>query len=222
MKSISTEEALLLAWKSCLHNKKIIAISSALGIGAYFFVFGSLFLFTQGYGITLFFAFIFYIIATILQVGFIKITLNISGNKTVTLALIVKSYKLFVRHIAGCVFYLSVVLIGLILGVLPGVIWAVQYSLWPFVMVNKNVDVLTSFKESKRITKGHCRTLYVLYASLIGGVLVSIIPLGIGLLISYPVALLTVAYVYRKLQIVNTGTSLRKKTKKKKIISNPY
>lgn len=222
MKSISTEEALLLSWKSCLDNKKSIAITSALGIGAYFFVLGGLYAFARGYGIGIFIALLFFIIAVLFQIGFIKIALNISGNKTITLSLLYKQYTLFIRYIMGCVFYASLVLVGLLLFILPGVVWAVRYSMWPFVMVNKDVDILTSFTESKQITKGQFSSLLLLYLALIGGLLISILPLGVGLFISYPVAILTLACTYRKLQVLFTSKSLHRKKKKKKVVTNPY
>ena len=146
--------------------------------------------------------------AIILQLGLIKVVLNITGNKPVTLKDAFKNYNMSLRYLVGCIAYAAIVLIGLCLFIVPGIVWAVRYSMWPFLLVHRDLEIFEAFKESSKITHGSKKDLFTLFITLFGGVVLSLVPLGLGLVFLYPYASLVLAQSYRKMQLLRTNEVL--------------
>lgn len=146
--------------------------------------------------------------AIVLQLGLIKVTLNITGNKPVTVRDAFKNYNMSLRYLVGFFAYFVIVFLGLCLFIVPGIVWAVRYSMWPFLLVHRDLEVLEAFKESSKITYGSKKDLGMLYVTLLGGVVVSLIPFGLGILVFYPYMLLVLAQAYRKMQLLRTNEVL--------------
>jgi hypothetical protein len=85
-----------------------------------------------------------------------------------------------------------IVVLGLFLFFIPGIYIAIIYSFWLIVMVDLNLGIGDSLRESKNITKGNRLWLALFYLLTI---FIAWIPF-IGL----PTALVAQAYVYRKLR----------------------
>jgi uncharacterized membrane protein len=90
--------------------------------------------------------------------------------------------------------------IGLILCIVPGIIWAVVFHFFGYVCVeNPGISPVDALKRSAEITKGQRGTLFgLLVVCLLINVLGAIL-CGVGLLVSIPVTFVASAYAYRTL-----------------------
>jgi uncharacterized membrane protein len=93
-----------------------------------------------------------------------------------------------------------IVAAGLILLIVPGVIWAVTYGFAPFLCVAEGYDPIESLRESRRLTTGHRRSLFVFGLLLVGINLLGACALGIGLAVTVPTTMIAAAHVLRRLQ----------------------
>jgi hypothetical protein len=89
---------------------------------------------------------------------------------------------------------------GLILLIVPGVIWAVTYGFAPLLCAAENDDPIAALRESRRLTAGHRRSLFVFGLLCIGTNILGALALGIGLFVTIPTTVIATAHVLRRLQ----------------------
>lgn len=105
----------------------------------------------------------------------------------------------FIPYLLASLVYGCIVLGGMILLVIPGIIWGIKYGFYPYLIVDRNLGVIDSLKKSAEITKGVKWDLFVF------GILLGLINVAgffvffIGLFVTIPMTMLAMAYVYRKL-----------------------
>lgn len=92
-----------------------------------------------------------------------------------------------------------IILIGLVLLIVPGVIAALLLSFTQLAVVDKNLSPVDALKESYRLARPHLAKLFLLMLALIGINLLGLLALVVGLLVTIPVSLITVAHIYRTL-----------------------
>lgn len=135
----------------------------------------------------------------ILEMGILLITLELYDQKKPRYKdiLIPKGY-LF-RYLIAKIVYGLIVVAGLILLIVPGIIWSLKYAFVRYFIVDKGLSIKEAFSESSRITSGSKWNIFWL------GILLAIINIlgalafGVGLLLSIPITIMAYAYVYRKL-----------------------
>lgn len=83
--------------------------------------------------------------------------------------------------------YIVIVTAGTILLIIPGIIFAFQYSQAPYIMAeDPNIGVWDAMKKSKELMVGHKFELFVFYLSFIGHFILGAITFGIWLLYIIP------------------------------------
>jgi hypothetical protein len=148
-------------------------------------------------------SFLFTIISWVVQmvtsIGVIVISLKIVDGKKPNFRDIYKDYSLLLNYFLGSLLYGAVIIVGLILLIVPGVIWGIKYQYTTYLIVDKRMGVWDAFKKSGQITRGVKLKLFLLGLSFIVITLVGVLLAGIGLIVAWPVIALSGAYVYRKL-----------------------
>jgi uncharacterized membrane protein len=92
------------------------------------------------------------------------------------------------------------VVVGLLLLIVPGVIWGITYSFALFGVVDKQMSVKDALAFSKKITEGKKWALFVFGLVLLGINVLGVLCLGVGIIVSVPLSLLMTAIVYDELQ----------------------
>ncbi|OHA87213.1 MAG: hypothetical protein A3A96_02670 [Candidatus Zambryskibacteria bacterium RIFCSPLOWO2_01_FULL_39_39] len=145
------------------------------------------------------------IFSIIIRIGYTKIFLKISDGENTKFVEIFQEYKIFWRYLGVSILCGLAVLGGLILLIIPGIIWAVRFSFAGLIVVDTNIGPIVAMKESYAITKGKFWKLLGFFVVLglinILGVLVLIV----GLLVSVPVSIFAWIYVYRELSKTKAG-----------------
>jgi len=92
-----------------------------------------------------------------------------------------------------------VVALGMILLIVPGIIFALMFAFTPFIVVDRGLGPIEAMKESKRITYGHKWQLLGFGLLCVLIMLLGAIAAGIGIVVSLPVVSLAGAHAYRVL-----------------------
>ena len=80
-----------------------------------------------------------------------------------------------------------IVLLGFILFIIPGIIFALRYSQALFIMSeNKEMDILDALRKSREMMRGYKWDLFVFCLSFIGHILLGIITLGLWFFYAMP------------------------------------
>lgn len=135
----------------------------------------------------------------VILLGSLRIALKLVEHKRHSFSDLFSTHHLLLSFIIGTFLYVCIVIIGMILLVVPGVIWAIQFRFFPFVLIEKKVGVLEAFEKSSKLTQGIKWKLFLFYLSLGGVMLLGILAAGVGVLIAIPIALVASAHVYHKL-----------------------
>lgn len=89
---------------------------------------------------------------------------------------------------------------GIILLVIPGIIFALMFWFGGYIVVDQGRSPIEAMKESARITKGHKWELFLLGVASIGLVVIGFICLLVGMLVAVPVVTLAFTHAFRELQ----------------------
>lgn len=140
-----------------------------------------------------------WLISMLVSLGAIKISLKIVDKKNAEIADLFNGYDQLLNFVIASIIYAILVGIGLILLVVPGVIFGIKYHFYSYLIVDKHLGPLEALKRSGDITKGSKWNLFLL--GLASGLVnvVGFLALGIGLFITIPLTMLAYAHVYRKL-----------------------
>lgn len=131
--------------------------------------------------------------------GLMKAGLLICENKKPRMVTLISEYRLLPRFIGGAFLYACGVGIGLILLVVPGIIWSIQYRFFPFFMLEDDKGVFDALKASSQMTEGLIWKLFVFYLCLITINIVGALFFLVGIFATIPVSLLATVHVYKKL-----------------------
>jgi len=135
----------------------------------------------------------------IIRIGYTKIFLRIYDGNKPKFSEIFQEYSMFWRYLGVSILTPLVVLGGLILLIIPGIIWAVRFSFAPVIVIDTKMGPINSMKESYAITKGNFWKLLLFWIVLGLLNLAGLILIGVGLLASIPVSTLAYIYIYRNL-----------------------
>ena len=168
-----------------------------------------------------------------LNLGMLRISLNIINNKEVNFSQLFGSFDVLIPYILATIVLIAILLIAaspgiilllvsvsadwdsmsnleapddwsviipIILIIIPAVYISVRLQFYNYFLLNEESGVIESIKRSAEISKGYVGELFLLGAVLSIIILVSIIPLGLGLLISIPLSTMATSYVYLKLK----------------------
>lgn len=140
-----------------------------------------------------------FVIKMVIDMGLLKIALNIHDNKKPDYSELYKNYPLFLKYFIASLLYGLAVGIGFILLIVPGIIFALKLQYYGFLIVDKGMGPIAALKKSWEMTKGVKWNLFLL-GLLLGLINVAgAIVLLIGLFATIPTTLVANAYVYRKL-----------------------
>jgi uncharacterized membrane protein len=105
----------------------------------------------------------------------------------------------FWKYLGASILYALALIVGLILLIVPGIIFALMFMFTTFIVIDRELGPVEAMKESNRITYGHKWSLLGFTLVLVLINLLGVIALVVGLLVSIPVSSLAVTHAYRVL-----------------------
>ncbi len=171
-----------------------------------------------------------------LNLGMLRICLNLIDNKDGDFSQLFGSFHLLIPYLLASLITLSILLLAAAPGIIlllssissdldmlqaaetwggvsttipaliiiiPLIYISLRLQFYDYFLVDEECNIVEAVKKSMAITKGYVMELFLLGAVMSIIVLVSIIPLGVGLFISIPLATMVNTYVYQKLKRAN-------------------
>jgi len=139
------------------------------------------------------------ILSTVINIGFIKIALKFCDGQKAAIGDLFSAGKLFLPYLVGAILFLLIVFGGLILLIVPGVIWSFKFGFFGYFMVEKGLEPSEALRRSALITQGAKWDLFVFWLLLMLINLAGVAALFIGLFVTLPITIIANAFVYRKL-----------------------
>ncbi len=139
------------------------------------------------------------ILSYVTAVGLIYIVVTLVDGGTFGFADLFARAHLVFKYLLGSIMYGVIILVGLLLLLVPGIIWGAQFSLWGFYMVEYEMGPIEALKASSRATREHRLALIGFLAVCILLFLVGAVPLLLGWIVVWPVTSLAMAWIYRTL-----------------------
>ncbi len=140
-----------------------------------------------------------WVIQLIVNMGLIKIILDIVDKGTASLGDLLSQTKFFLNFLAGSILYGLIVIGGLLLLIVPGIVWAIKYQFFSYLIIDKNLGPIEALKKSGEITAGSKGAIFGLDILLILINLLGLLCLVVGLFVTIPLSMVAKGYVFRKL-----------------------
>lgn len=140
-----------------------------------------------------------WMISIIVKIGLIKIALSFCDEQKPPFATLFDAWDCFWRVLGTGILYGLIILAGFILLIVPGIIWAVKFSLCYYFVIDKGLGPIEALKASSRTTMGVKWQLFGfgIVCALIN--LLGLFCLIVGIFATYPTVLVASALVYRQL-----------------------
>ncbi len=151
-------------------------------------------------------SFIGFIISAWLTAGYLKIVFHFydHNGETIPLSQLFTQYKYFWKILGANILLCLIIGIGFALLIVPGMYWALKYSMTINLIVDKDMDIMEAMKESARMTNGIKWPLFGFMLTCLGVTILGLLCLGVGSLVAVPVVWLATAYIYRNLLVNST------------------
>ena len=135
-----------------------------------------------------------------LTLGVYKIALNFVDDTPSEVANLFDFFHLVPQLIIGMVIYTVIFLAGLILFVVPGIVWSLKYSLFAYFILEDEMRAMDALRASAAATNDAKWPLLWLELSSIILVILGLLCMVVGVFVTLPVVYIAMAQVYRILK----------------------
>lgn len=105
----------------------------------------------------------------------------------------------FWKYTGTTLLFVLVLVVGLVLLVVPGIIWGIMFGFAPYLVIDKRLSPIEALKESRRMVYGYKWELFLLGVLSVLIVLLGFICLFVGVLVAYPVVMIAFVHAFRTL-----------------------
>jgi uncharacterized membrane protein len=145
--------------------------------------------------------FIGFLVSMLISLGWIRVSLEVTRGVTPEVGDVFK-FDGYGPYIGASILFALGFYVGLILCIVPGIIFAVAFGFYGFVIAERGegMGVIDSLKESADLTRGNRWQLFGLGIVLLLINFVGAILCGIGLIFTLGITIIAWSYVYRTLR----------------------
>jgi hypothetical protein len=140
------------------------------------------------------------LVSLLITLGWLRVALEITRGVKPELGDVFKADGFWIFLLASILFYIGAV-IGLILLIVPGIIFIATFGFYGFVIAQRGegVGVLESLQQSMDITRGHRWSLFGMAIVLFLVNIVGLLACFVGVIFTLGITLIAWAYLYRAL-----------------------
>jgi uncharacterized membrane protein len=139
------------------------------------------------------------VVGILFELGTVRISLDFADARRAQMRDLFMQYRLLWRYFLASLLYNLIVVGGLILFIVPGVMWAIKFQFYSFAIVDESAGVLDSFRRSAALTQGVKWNLLLFWLVIALVVIAGALALVVGLLWAIPVVMVARAFVFRAL-----------------------
>jgi hypothetical protein len=191
-------DALRFGWRTTMKNLKPLLIIG--GIGAFLSLLHQALTRYGQPGLSWLLALAIEVVQVGVALAMVRVALKLHDGQPVDLERPGALVGDFFTYLLTSVLYGLIVAGGLVLLLVPGVIWGLKYGFAPFAVADEKRDPVEALRESSRLTRGEKGRLFGFALALFGVNLLGVLALGIGLFVTIPTTVIAAAYVFRRLQ----------------------
>ncbi len=140
-----------------------------------------------------------FVFGIIIEVGIIRITIKILDDVRGGIDDFKVNWDIVWRLVLGCILYGLIVIVGLVLLIVPGIIFAIRYYFYAYLIIDKGMQPMEALKASAKMTQGEKGHLFLYALATIGVTLLGFLVILIGLLWAVPTVAIATTWIYRKL-----------------------
>ncbi|MEK7606319.1 MAG: DUF975 family protein [Patescibacteria group bacterium] len=135
-----------------------------------------------------------------IYLGFARIALNAQAGRPINFKMLfAEKWETLYKFALVMVLTGVIVVIGFVLLIVPGIIAQLMLSMVVFITLEKHMGIVETLKESRRLTDGHKWNLFgFMLVAIVINILGALL-FGVGLLVTIPVTILALTYIYKKL-----------------------
>lgn len=152
-----------------------------------------------------FFAFIlsvvFFLLSQLIELGSLFINIQLVDGKKASFNDLFSRSAVLVKGILTAILYGLIVFVGLICLIIPGIWLAIRLQYCKYLVVDQNMGPIEALKGSWKMTKGNVWNLIGFGVALLLLNLLGLAALIVGIIVTAPISMIAVAYVYRKLSV---------------------
>jgi uncharacterized membrane protein len=139
------------------------------------------------------------VLQLIVSMGLIRILLNVFDSGKAEIGDLFSAVNFFFYYLGGAILYGLIVFGGLLLLIVPGIIWSIKFQFFGYFIIDKGMGPIEALKASARITQGVKWELFAfgLLLSLIN--LAGLLCLVVGVFATIPTTWMASVFVYRHL-----------------------
>jgi uncharacterized membrane protein len=141
----------------------------------------------------------FWAVGIIIQMGLVRVALQLHDGVSTGFDQLFADYTLFFKYLAGTILYSLIVLGGLILLIVPGVMWSVRFQFYAYFIIDKGAGPVEALKLSSKLTEGARLDIFWFDLACFGAAILGVLALFVGLFAAIPTIMMANVYVYRKL-----------------------
>jgi len=139
------------------------------------------------------------ILNMIISLGLMKIALKFCDNQNSVFSDLFSYVRFFFKYLLSSLLYGIIVTAGIILLVVPGIIWGIKFQFFGYFIVDQGAGPIEALRKSWAITTGIKWDLFILDILLILINVLGVLALLVGLFAALPTTMVASAFVYRKL-----------------------
>jgi uncharacterized membrane protein len=147
------------------------------------------------------------VIGQVVAIGLTRISLRVCDGQQPEYSDLYNGLPLFFKYLLASILYGLIVAGGLVLLIVPGIMWAVRFGLFGFAVVDQKAGPVEALRRSSALTQGARWNLFVFGLMLFGIVVLGALAFVVGLFLAVPTALVAAAYVYRRLLAQASGVA---------------
>jgi len=139
------------------------------------------------------------IFAYVLLMGWNRIALDLFDRGSSEFNRIFVTFPLFFTYLIGGILFSLIVSVGMILFIIPGIIWALKYGFFDLEIIDTGCGPMEALSKSGHLTYGHKWHLFLFVLIYMALIAVSVITIIGPFILAYTL-FLSRAYIYRTLQ----------------------
>lgn len=142
------------------------------------------------------------LLTILVHMGILTVAIMAAKQQSFTFSDFFSKFHLFPSYLLGKILFLAGFIIGLFLLIVPGIVFALKFNLWPFFVLDRDAGGVDSLKESNKAVEGVKWDIFMFWVAAILLNIFGFLLLGVGFLITWPVTLIAWSKIYLKLTTV--------------------
>ncbi|OQA92062.1 MAG: hypothetical protein BWY26_00527 [Elusimicrobia bacterium ADurb.Bin231] len=140
-----------------------------------------------------------WLLQTIIQMDILNIVIKLYDYGEAGIDDLFSNVRLLPRFAAANILYMLIILLGLVLFIVPGIILYLKFQFYNYLIIDKKMSLVQSFKESAKITSGAKWDLLLFALSAFVVNMLGMACFFVGLLVTIPATTIAGVYIYKTL-----------------------